>query len=78
MALGKSVGKAPPLGTKTKFAEIDEPMSVPALDVVDQTAGIHCGFTAQPSVFAGCGPPNTSTVAGRISGSCEPKLSMKA
>src|SRR2546423_6417489 len=54
---GKSVSSAPPLGTKTKFDEIGEPMSEPAFEVVDQTAGIHCGFTAQPSVFAGCGPP---------------------
>src|SRR5207248_8521965 len=31
-------------------------MSLPELEVVDQTAGMQFGFTAQPSVFAGCGP----------------------
>src|SRR2546430_16274341 len=56
VAVGKSVSKAPPLGMKTKFAVIGALMSVPALEVVDQTAGIHCGFTAQPAVFAGWGP----------------------
>jgi hypothetical protein len=51
------------LVSKTKFVVIDELMSVPALEVVDQTAGIHCGFAAQPAVFAGCGPLfNTSTL----------------
>ncbi len=62
VAAGKSVSKAPPWGTKTKFAVIGELMSVPALEVVDQTAGIQCGLTAQPAVFAGCGPPITSTL----------------
>src|SRR5438309_5722118 len=57
VAGGKSVSKAPPLVSKTKFAMIGELMSLPALEVVDQTAGIQFGFTAQPSVFAGCGPP---------------------
>src|SRR5437868_8864629 len=56
VAGGKSVGKAPPFVSKTKFAVIAALMSVPALEVVDQTAGMHCGLTAQPAVFAGCGP----------------------
>jgi len=63
VAVGKSVGKAPPLEAKTKFAAIGALMSVPALEVVDQTAGIQFGSTAQPTVFAGCGPPpRTSTL----------------
>jgi hypothetical protein len=63
VAGGKSVSKAPPWGTKTKFALIAALMSVPALDVVDHTAGIQFGFTAQPAVFTGCGPPfSTSTL----------------
>jgi hypothetical protein len=38
-------------------------MSEPALEVVDQIAGIQLGFTAQPAVFTGCGPLfSTSTV----------------
>src|SRR5436305_374098 len=38
-------------------------MSVPALEVVDHVAGMHCGFTAQPAELAGCGPPpRTSTL----------------
>jgi hypothetical protein len=38
-------------------------MSAPPLEVVDQIAGIQFGFTAQPVVFVGCGPPpRTSTV----------------
>src|SRR5207237_7969844 len=56
VATGKSVSTAPPPESKTKFALIGELMSLPALEVVDQTAGIQFGFTAQPSVFAGCGP----------------------
>jgi hypothetical protein len=48
---------------KTKFAVIGALMSVPALEVVDQIAGIQFGFTAQPAVFAGWGPLfRTSTV----------------
>src|SRR5437867_3118542 len=63
VAVGKSIGKAPPLEAKTKFAAIGALMSVPALEVVDQTAGIQFGSTAQPTVFAGCGPPpRTSTL----------------
>src|SRR5438477_5203822 len=56
VAGGKSVGKAPPLAAKTKFAEIGAVISEPALEVVDHVAGMQFGFTAQPSVFAGCGP----------------------
>src|SRR5437868_12303687 len=44
VAAGKSVSTAPPLGTKTILDEIGEPMSEPAFEVVDQTAGTHCGF----------------------------------
>src|SRR5713226_1934451 len=63
VAAGKSVGEAPPLVSKTKFATIGALMSEPALEVVDQTAGIQCGSTAHPAVFGGCGPPfSTSTV----------------
>jgi len=63
VAVGKSVSKAPPLGTKTKFAVIGVVMSDPALEVVDHVAGIQFGFTAQPVVFGGCGPlPSTSTL----------------
>jgi hypothetical protein len=64
VAGGKSVAKAPPLGTKTKFFVIGDVMSEPALEVVDHVAGIQCGFTAQPVVFAGCGDPvpRTSTL----------------
>src|SRR5207249_6660245 len=50
-------------GTKTKFAVIGVVMSDPALEVVDHVAGIQFGFTAQPVVFAGCGPLfSTSTL----------------
>src|ERR1700692_562400 len=63
VAAGKSVGEAPPLVSKTKFAAIGALISEPPLEVVDQTAGIHCGSTAQPAVFVGCGPLfSTSTV----------------
>src|SRR5207245_7796517 len=63
VAVGKSVDKAPPLESKTKFAKIAVVMSAPALEVVDHVAGIQFGFTAQPVVFAGCGPLfNTSTL----------------
>src|SRR6267154_6468262 len=62
VAVGKSVGEAPPLVSKTKFAVIGALMSEPALEVVDQIAGIQFGFTAQPAVFTGCGPPITSTL----------------
>ena len=54
---GKSVGKAPSLESKTKFAVIGVLMSDPALEVVDQITEIQFGFTAQPIVLAGCGPP---------------------
>jgi hypothetical protein len=38
-------------------------MSVPPLEVVDQVAGMQFGFTAQPVMFVGCGPPpRTSTL----------------
>jgi hypothetical protein len=51
------------LESKTKFAVIGMLMSDPALEVVDQIAGIQFGFTAQPIVFTGCGPLfSTSTV----------------
>src|SRR5437879_11102604 len=63
VAVGKSVGKAPPLESKTKFAKIAVVMSAPAFEVVDHVAGIQFGFTAQPVVFAGCGPLfSTSTL----------------
>jgi hypothetical protein len=62
VASGKSVSKAPPWAAKTKFADIGAGMSEPALEVVDQIAGIQFGFTAQPAAFAGCGPPITSTL----------------
>jgi hypothetical protein len=51
------------LESKTKFAEIALVISAPALEVVDHVAGIQFGFTAQPVVFAGCGPLfSTSTL----------------
>jgi hypothetical protein len=63
VAAGKSVGEAPPLVSKTKFAAIGALMSEPALEVVDQTAGMQCGSMAQPVAFTGCGPLfSTSTV----------------
>jgi len=69
VAGGKSVAKAPPLGTKTKFIVIAMVMSAPALDVVDHVAGIQCVLlTVQPVVFVGCGPPMTSTVFCAASG----------
>src|SRR4029077_20374166 len=59
-AAGTSVGKSPPLGTKTKLMLlIVELMSAGvgfALEVVDQVAGVPCGLIAQPEVFVGCGP----------------------
>ena len=48
---------------KTKFAVMGVVMSDPALEVVDQIAGIQFGFTAQPVVFPGWGPLfSTSTL----------------
>jgi len=69
VAAGKSVGKAPPLESKAKYAVIGEVMSAPALEVVDHVAGIQFWFTGQPVVFAGCGPPpRTSTLFWAIRG----------
>src|SRR5947209_2000967 len=62
VAGGKSVGRAPPLGSKTKFPVIGLLMSEPPLDVVDQVAGMQLALTAHPEVFAGWGPPITSTL----------------
>ena len=57
------MASAPPFFAKTKFAAIAEEISEPAFEVVDQTAGMQFGLTAQPMVFPGCGPPpRTSTV----------------
>src|ERR1051325_2031747 len=63
VAAGKSVGEAPPLVSKTKFAAIIDVMSLPALDVVDHVARMQCEFTAHPEVLTGWGPLfSTSTV----------------
>src|SRR5581483_5786139 len=60
---GKSLAKAPPFLAKTNLAVIAELISAPALEVVDQVAGMQFGFMAQPAVFAGCGPLfSTSTL----------------
>src|ERR1051326_269980 len=62
VAAGKSVGEAPPLVSKTKFAVIAVLISEPPLEVVAHVAGMHCGFATQPEVLVGCAPPRTSTV----------------
>src|SRR5262249_58562468 len=69
VAAGKLVGKAPPAAAKTKFAVIAALMSDPAFELVDHVAGIQFAFTAQPVVFAGCGPLfRTSTLFWAASG----------
>src|SRR5438093_11661728 len=57
VAVGKSVGKAPPLEAKTKFAAIGALMSVPALEVVHKTPGIQFGSTEQLTVLPDLRPP---------------------
>src|SRR5882762_5736234 len=72
VAMGKSVGEAPPLESKTKFFAIATAISEPPLEVVDHVAGIQFGFPGgdtQPIVFAGCGPlSRTSTLFWAASG----------